>query len=263
MDLSLSEIFLFLISLDLFTYQLHFFTAQTKMARLAKKVTKSKAASASAVGKKPRLSTATTSSTSRTAASQLLATDLNAFLHQDKESKKQKRDDKRASFLNKIGADGSSSTGASLAPDSYKHTTVTENNPRPGATTIHDLPGRISKSAERRRKRKAKSAVLASVADLSSALPESFTTTKATASTTPTTAYKTSTKNVASNARPPTAKMTQRVVQHEMAKFSQTMASSGFQKSPFEALRASINASLVTVNKPEKTKPKKGEAMEL
>lgn len=252
------------------------------MARLAQKAAKPKAsAAASAVSKKPRLlSSATTSSASRTAASQVLATDLNAFLHQDKESKKQKRDDKRASFLTKIGADAASSAASggsgagsrSLAPDSYKHTTVTESNPRPGATTIHDLPGRVSKSAERRRKRKAKSAVLASVADLSSALPDpSASTTSTSAKGTSTsfsasgsgTAYKTSTKNVASTARPPTAKMTQRVVQHEMARFNQTMASSGFQKSPFEALRASISASLATVSKPEKTKTKKGEAMEM
>lgn len=220
------------------------------MARIAKKAPSkgqpSINGSKTSVGKKTQLSSAKTSSS--TAATTLLTKELNEFLHQEKDSKKQKRDDKRATFLNKIGAD--SKFSPSLGPDSYKHTTVTEAKPHRAntVTTIHDLPGKISKSALRRQKRKAKSAVLTSVTDLGSALPDFSTTSKSATTSASNKAFKSDTKNVATN-RPPTSRMTERVVRHEMNKFNQTLNSAQFKASPFAALKASINANLV--KKPE------------
>lgn len=228
------------------------------MARLAKKgAAKPKAAlggSKNSMGKKTQLSSAKTSAAATV--NSLLSKELNEFLHQEKDTKKQRRDEKKANFLSKIGAESTSST-LSLGPDSYKHTTVTEANPQrsKAITTIHDLPGKISKSSLRRRKRKAKSAVLTSVTDLGNALPDFST--EATNSVTASTdkqAYKSSTKNVATD-RPPTSRMTERVVRHEMTKFNETLKSAEFKASPFAALRASINASMVKkaefVSKPD------------
>lgn len=290
------------------------------MARVARKPATRAQKSALSITKKKQLSSATTSTSTALAASVLLSKDVNEYLHQDKDSKKQKRDLKRTSFLTKIGASDNSSSSSNgisksnngssnsssnrkshvpVAIDSYKFTTITDFNSsssqQPGptttaaatvgsvrrskTTTIHDLPGLVSKSAIRRRKRNAKAAVLSSVADLSSALPdlsESTTsnnsskeskTTKSNINTntntnTNTETYKSSTRNVATD-RPPTARMTERVVKHEMAKFSQTLNNAEFKASPFAALRASINATIVKKSEFVVADTKKRDVMEM
>lgn len=237
------------------------------MARLAKKApSKTKptsgASKPSSIGKKVQLSAAKTSSTGSAAANNLLTKELNEFLHQDKDTKKQKQAEKRSTFLTKIGADSSSATPNSLRPDSYKHTTITDLIKNKSITTIHDLPGKISKSGLRRQKRKAKAAVLTSVTDLGSALPDFSTPTTTASTSTAKSAYKSSTKNVATD-RPPTSKMTERVVRHEMNKFNQTLNSEQFKASPFAALRASINATMVKKQEFVIADKNKSDSMEL
>ncbi|KAF5094540.1 hypothetical protein D0Z03_002050 [Geotrichum reessii] len=234
------------------------------MTRIAKRAPKPKATSnASTLSKasKPELRSATTSTRKTAAAATVLTKELNEFLHQDKDSKKQKKQAKRSTFLSKIGADTTSALpdNTFLSADSYKHTTVTENTQyrRETVTTIHDLPGKVSKSTLKRRKRKAKSAVLASVNDLGSALPDLLEGDGASATAA---SYKPpAARNTPSNSRPFSAKTTERVVKHEINKFAQTLNNAEFKASPFAALRASISANLV--QKPEFAK--KTDSMDL
>ena len=212
------------------------------MTRIAKRAPKPKNPSnAPTLGKasKPELRSAATSTRKTAAAATVLSKELNEFLHQDKDSKKQKQQTKRSTFLSRIGAD------TFLSADSYKHTTVTENTQyrHETVTTIHDLPGKVSKSTLKRRKRKAKSAVLASVNDLGGALPDLLDDN----GTAPAAAtYKApAARNTPSNSRPLSAKTTERVVKHEITKFAQTLSNAEFKASPFAALRASISANLV------------------
>ncbi|KAF5102914.1 hypothetical protein D0Z00_000172 [Geotrichum galactomycetum] len=220
------------------------------MTRIAKRAPKPKTTSnAPTLGKgtKPELRSATTSTRKTAAAATVLSKELNEFLHQDKDSKKQKQQTKRSTFLSRIGADTTSALpdNTFLSADSYKHTTVTETTQyrRDTVTTIHDLPGKVSKSTLKRRKRKAKSAVLASVNDLGGALPDLLNDAgSAAASTT----YKPpAARNTPSTSRPLSAKTTERVVKHEINKFAQTLNNAEFKASPFAALRASISANLV------------------
>lgn len=229
------------------------------MARITKKPAPKKSASTPTLARK-KTSQLSGARTGSSAATSLLSKDLNDFLHQDKDSKKAKRSTKKSAFLSKIGVSPDGSTDKSSAPigsDSYKYTTATENNPVPLVrTTIHDLPPvRVSKSAAKRQRRAAKSAVLNSVVDLDSALPSFDTNTSGKDSTRQ--GYTASTRNVATN-RPPTAKMTERVVKHEMAKFSQTLNQKEFKSSPFAALKASIMGSTF-VSKPQEPAAEKME----
>ncbi|KAF5120618.1 hypothetical protein DV495_004514 [Geotrichum candidum] len=220
------------------------------MTRIAKRAPKPKNPSNAPTlrkASKPELRSAATSTRKTAAAATVLSKELNEFLHQDKDSKKQKQQTKRSTFLSRIGADttGELPNNTFLSADSYKHTTVTENTQyrHETVTTIHDLPGKVSKSTLKRRKRKAKSAVLASVNDLGGALPDLLDDN----GTAPAAAtYKApAARNTPSNSRPLSAKTTERVVKHEITKFAQTLSNAEFKASPFAALRASISANLV------------------
>lgn len=230
------------------------------MARIAKKAPKSKDSSTSSalkgrtINKSKPLSSARTSRVAEAAS--VLSKDLNAFLHQEKDSKKQKQVEKKKTFLNKLGVSESLPDVGKLAADSYKHTTVTDNTQyrKTTVTTIHDLPGSVSKSTLRRRKKKAQSAVIASVNDLAGALPDF-------SEENIRDRYKPKVNIPVATSRPLSAKTTQRVVNHEISKFKQTLNNSEFKASPFAALRASISANLV--QKPEFTNQKTTDTMEL
>jgi hypothetical protein len=235
------------------------------MTRIAKRAPKPKTTSnVSTLGKAPKieLRSAATSTRKTAAAATVLSKELNEFLHQDKDSKKHKQQAKRSTFLSRIGADATNALpdNTFLSADSYKHTTITENTQyrRETVTTIHDLPGKVSKSTLKRRKRKAKSAVLASVNDLGGALPDLL---HANGTAAPAAAtYKAPVaRNTPSNSRPLSAKTTERVVKHEINKFAQTLNNAEFKASPFAALRASISANLVQ----KEEFVKKADSMEL